>query len=185
MVILMKNGSWYAVVGEREVLVREAYRTGAKRIDLYGDESVIVTSSGVDQLLSDEQFADMEHRKAHDWKCRWQNWHAKGQFCDHSDPKPEPVNLDYLREGEPKVEPTPIATRWFELMRLNNLKGKSGSYGTLRTLAELDQFEVDGIWPERVYQPRFRWETRRKPQHFPVDGAKAEYETVKVYEDQE
>lgn len=189
-VVMMKNnGAWYPLPDEREVEVRARWKVGHKQIDLYGDgKTAVVAGSGIDQIVSDEQFEMLERQKQGDWRCRDGVWHTKAdRYCGGHKPAEPPLDLSYLREGRERGPVTETGKRWLELMRLNNLQLKHhGKYGTLRTLEQLDQFEKDGIWPEP--QPRsFNTRTvmRRVPDvsPFPDPNRKPKYEMVEVPND--
>lgn len=128
-------------------------------------------------LWTESQWTGMQREKAGDWMCGFERWHKRGETCFHR-PEPDPaIDLGYIREGVDKAGTlSETGRKWLELTRRNNeaLK-RTGRYGTLQTLEELEVLEATGVWPEpvnwsEVSQGRRQRVMRQVASPFPVEG---------------
>jgi hypothetical protein len=131
MVIILRDKTEHFLDDERGRIVKKAYSTGAKVIDLYGDETALVVASTIAQILSDEQYE---------------------KTYDHA-PKGAPVeehklDLSWLRNGTPISPITETGAKWLALIAFNNQAlAKTGYYGPFVTVEQWEAYELDGTMP--------------------------------------
>lgn len=166
MVVILRDGTSHILPEERRKAIFEAVNSNKFMIDLYGDtKTAIVSTTAIAEILSDEQYDETYRAAKGEVKCRFGYWHGKGESCGHVDPVEEPLDLSYLRENRPKMPVTEVGDAWFRLMKVNNdLLKSTGKFGSLRTLAELDEYEKTSTMPlpvERLGNAKvaveFRW----------------------------
>ncbi len=152
-----------------------------ERIQIDGQK---VKFSEITNLWTDEQWAIMQHEAAGDKLCGFGKWHPKHEPCGHrNEPRvEEALNLDYLRNGEGREGESEVAKRWKKLIKLNSRELKAtGKFGSLRTLEELDRYELDGQWPPQPpRKPKTRTVMRPAPAGAFPTGDKPQFVAVEV-----
>lgn len=52
-----------------------------KQTILLGED--IIMKSDITGLVSSERIAQLDHEKRGDWKCKYDQWHQRGEQCGH------------------------------------------------------------------------------------------------------
>lgn len=137
-VVVMRDGTEYVLPEPRgSRLRRELPETKKKFLDLYGDQTAVVATSAIANVVSDEQFEQAWNKKQGNLKCAQGHWRPKHEsFCAAC--QTENKKLSFVHDAPKMEKPSTTKDQWMELIRRNvKTLRETGKYGKLTKLSEL------------------------------------------------
>lgn len=111
MIMTLTNKTTYTLDENESKAVMGAMQKGLKYALIQGDYIML---NSIVAIQDDEKFEEIEHIKAGQYKCVFNQWHFKGDTCFGHDPKPVSVEA-----GWKKLNSDNVRDNWTEEERYN------------------------------------------------------------------
>lgn len=71
-----------------KIWLTENQANQVKQMIVTGKQAIVIGSDVIMQndiagLVSGDRIAELDHEKRGEWKCKYNQWHAKGEQCGH------------------------------------------------------------------------------------------------------
>lgn len=81
-VLILKDGSKFFLDEKEAEIVKQAVKNGLTYLEV-GDSLISIYSFS--RIVGSENYEEAEKIRRGEWKCRYGEWHEKGQECGHRD----------------------------------------------------------------------------------------------------